>query len=137
MNYALRSIFLTAWLTCGVSSGWAQSSLHDPMRPPSATSFAAQLPTSDAANPAGEKIQMLIIGRQRAFAMIDGLLVKPGESVNQWQLVSIGHQSVVMRNASVTQEISINPSVVKTIRRPSQQISSNDSVDNKTSRNRP
>jgi len=80
---------------------------------------------------------MLVIGRQRAFAMINGVLVKHGESVNQWQLVSIDRQGVVMRNASVIQEFSISPSVVKTVRTSNPKNSSSDSVDNKPSRNRP
>jgi hypothetical protein len=107
------------------------------MRPPNQASFSAQAPAADAAQPSSENIQMLVIGRQRAFAMIDGVLVKPGESVNQWQLVSIGRQGVVMRNATVTQEFSISPSVVKTVRTANSKNSSKDSIDNQPSRNRP
>lgn len=137
MKHMFKPLFFVAsWLAGGAL--WAQSGLHDPMRPLNVASSHAQVSDSDAAaKPAGENIQMLMIGRQRAFAVIDGVLVKPGESVNQWQLVSIGHQGVVMRNASVTQEFRINPAVVKTVRNSNQKNSSHDPVDNKPSRNHP
>jgi hypothetical protein len=80
---------------------------------------------------------MLVIGRKRTFAMMDGVVVKPGESVNQWQLVSIGSQGVVMRNAAVTKEISINPSVVKTVRSEERLDRSTDSNQNKPPRKSP
>ena len=137
MKHIFRPLFIAAWWAMGSSALWAQGSLHDPMRPPSQAPFSAQAPAPDTAQPSGENIQMLVIGRQRTFAVIDGVLVKPGESVNQWQLVSIGRQGVVMRNASVTQEFSISPSVVKTVRTANRKNSSNDSVDNKPSRNHP
>jgi hypothetical protein len=137
MKYKLRPLFFTACLATCASSLWAQSGLHDPMRPVDPAPFSGQVSASDATQPSGENIQMLVIGRQRAFAMINGVLVKPGESVNQWQLVSIDRQGVVMRNASVIQEFSISPSVVKTVRTSNPKNSSSDSVDNKPSRNRP
>lgn len=137
MKYKLRPLFFTACLAMCASSLLAQSGLHDPMRPADPAPFSAQVSASDAHQPSGENIQMLVIGRQRAFAMINGVLVKPGESVNQWQLVSIDRQGVVMRNASVIQEFSISPSVVKTVRTSNPKNSSSDSVDNKPSRNRP
>lgn len=137
MKHTSRFLLLATGLAVGTVPVWAQNSLHDPMRPPSPATLSAQVAASDAAKPTSENIQMLVIGRQRAFAVIDGVLVKPGESVNQWELVSISHQGVVMRNASVTQEFSINPSVVKTIRSPNVKNNSFDSVDNKPSRSRP
>ena len=137
MKYKLRPLFFTACLAMCASSLWAQSGLHDPLRPADPAPFSAQVSASDAHQPSGENIQMLVIGRQRAFALIDGVLVKPGESLNQWQLVSIHRQSVVMRNAAVTQEISISPSVVKTVRTTNRKSSSQDPIVNQPSRNSP
>ena len=137
MKHTFRPLFFAAWLALGANALWAQSGLHDPMRPPNQASFSAQAPAADAAQPSSENIQMLVIGRQRAFAMINGVLLKPGESVNEWQLVSIDRQGVVMRNATVTQEFSISPSVVKTVRTANPKNSSKDSIDNQPSRNRP
>ena len=147
MKNALYPLIMTAWLSLSATSLWAQGALQDPTRPPEKTAISRSVTpvtgavsgpeSSDAAKPAAENIQMLVIGRQRAFALIDGVLVKPGDSLNQWQLVSIHRQSVVMRNAAVTQEISISPSVVKTVRTTNRKSSSQDPIVNQPSRNSP
>jgi hypothetical protein len=133
MKHLLTPSLMAACCVLSVSSLWAQSELHDPTRPPSSLSISANVESSSTP----ESIQMLVIGRKRTFAMMDGVVVKPGESVNQWQLVSIGSQGVVMRNAAVTKEISINPSVVKTVRSEERLDRSTDSNQNKPPRKSP
>lgn len=147
MKNVLHPLIMTVCLSLGATSLWAQGALHDPTRPSDKTSFSrpaapatgvvSEVTNSDGSTSAAQSIQMLVIGRQRAFALIDGVLVKPGESLNQWQLVSIHRQSVVMRNAAVTQEISISPSVVKTVRTTNRKSSSQDPIVNQPSRNSP
>jgi hypothetical protein len=116
MKYLPSSLVIAAGLALGMGSAWAQSELHDPTRPPVNLSANANVSTVTTTTP--DNVQMLLVGRQRSFAMIDGVMVKPGDMFNQWQLISIGRESVVMRNASVTEEISLNPLVVKTRRSP-------------------
>lgn len=147
MRNVLHSLIVTTWLSLSATSIGAQSALHDPTRPPDKTSLGRSVApaigtineavNNDESKPTPESIQMLVIGRQRKFALIDGVLVKPGESLNQWQLVSISRQSVVMRNAAVTQEISISPSVVKTVHTPNRQSSNHAPIVNQPSRNSP
>jgi len=147
MKHIRSSHVIAFGFALSVGSLWAQGTLHDPTRPPSnvSASVAAAMAAvpegsslnAEAQKPSGERIQMLLIGRHRSFAMIDGVVVKLGESLNQWQLVSIDRQSVVMRNAAVTEEISINPSVVKTARSTNRSGNSIDSIDNKPSRKSP
>jgi len=115
MKHLHASLVCAAGIALSMGSLCAQVELHDPTRPPSNLSAIANGAFEKAST---ENIQMLLIGRDRSFVMMDGVVVKPGEMFNQWQLVSIGHQSVVMRNASVTQEISLSPLVVKTRRSP-------------------
>jgi hypothetical protein len=115
MKHLFLPLVIATGLALSANSTWAQGDLHDPTRPSSTLTTSAHAATVTAP----DNLQMLLIGRQRSFAMMDGVIVKPGESFNQWQLVSIGRQSVVMRNAALTEEISIHPSVVKTVNQPS------------------
>ncbi len=136
-----------ATLLAGVGPVCAQTDLHDPMRPigvaaASALTASVSLGSPDtevvaAPQPLAGSINVLVIGAQRQFALIDGVLVHPGESVNQWRLVSIHHQGVVMRHASQIQEIKLHPSAVKTIRPTHVNGSTSDPVDNKPSRKLP
>jgi len=114
MKQLFTSRLIALCLALHTHSSWAQGDVHDPMRPP-ANLAAASKPASVAAP---ENVQMLLMGGQRSFAMVDGVIVKPGESLKAWRLVSIGSHSVVMRHAAVTEEISIHPAVVKTVKQP-------------------
>ncbi len=113
MKHIHPPLLIALGLAFGVGSLWAQSELHDPTRPPNSPAVNAKV-ASVSTTP--DNIQMLLVGPQRSFAVIDGVVLKPGDNLNQWQLVSIGKQSVVMRNATTTEEINLNPSVVKTRR---------------------
>ena len=125
--------YLLIWMRCFAfgmllcaNAVQAQSLMHDPMRPlvptsPSGTLLAAHdsavAPLSvEDIKPSGNSIRMLVIGRDRSFAVMDGQLLEPGNSFKHWKLLSIGPQSVVMRNAASTQVIDINPGVIKTPR---------------------
>jgi hypothetical protein len=129
------------------SFGHTQTILYDPFRPPNAllpnTSSENNSATNNRSMPQansnmyGGKVQMLLIGQHRSTALIDGHVLKLGELINQWKLVSIDPQNIVMRNASVTEKISINPSVVKTIRATKQSDKSVDSDDKNLSRSHP
>lgn len=142
-----RSFSYVFFCAMGTSICHAQSSLHDPFRPPNAfisngnsenisATNGSSIPKDDSTT-SGVELKMLLIGQKRSYALIEGRLLKPGDSINQWKLVSIGNQSVVMRNASMTEKISINPSVVKTIRVSKKSGKSVDSIDKKTSRSSP
>lgn len=90
-----------------------QLPLHDPTRPPQVSS--ARIGMGRTPLPSG-RIQMLLIGESRKYAVIDGILLRLGDLHHQWRLSSINADSVVMKSASGTQVIKANPSVVKTIR---------------------
>lgn len=104
----------------------AQDLLHDPMRPLISTNDAGTpltTPGSAAARfaaedrpPSGASVRMLVIGREKSVAIIDGQLMELGNNLKQWQLISIGPHSVVMRNAATTHVIGIHPAVIKTLR---------------------
>lgn len=91
-----------------------QGPLHDPTRPPQ-TGTMGRI-GAGAVTPSTERIQMLLIGESRKYAIVDGVLLKPGDLHNQWRLSIINPESVVMRNASGTRVIRVSPSVVKTLR---------------------
>jgi hypothetical protein len=121
---------LMVGLLMSMGSGFGQStdaatSLRDPTRPPPGLlrvyGNSKALAESDgrAANAAGmsdSRVQVLKIGRSRQFAIIDGQLMQPGDVVDQWRLVSIQSQGVVLQSATETQTISSTPLVEKTLR---------------------
>ena len=134
MKYLASLFAIVTGFVLSAPAFCAQDELHDPTRPLINVTASAMV---SAENASPENLQMLLIGRQRSYALIDGVVVKPGDMLNQWELVSIGSQSVVMRNASLTEEISLNPSVVKTLRSPKRSDASMDALDNPPSRKIP
>lgn len=115
MKHLFTPQLIVLYLALNANLSWAQGDVHDPMRPPANLSVAS----TPASVSVPDNVQMLLKGEQRSFAMVDGVIVKPGESLKAWRLVSIGSHSVVMRHAAATEEISIHPAVVKTVKQPS------------------
>lgn len=106
-------VSICAGISCAQEVQETQGPLRDPTRPPQVAPAGSG--SAAAASPGG-RIQMLLIGESRKYAVIDGVLLKPGDLHRQWRLSSINPDSVVMHGASGTQVIKANPSVVKTIR---------------------
>ncbi|WP_100144290.1 hypothetical protein [Limnohabitans sp. JirII-31] len=150
----MKSIFK---LLCVTASTWllatplgAQPVLRDPTRPseisppPVVSAPSNGLPDG---NPNGdyvlapisppERLGVLLIGSSRQYAVIDGVVVKPGQSVNQWRLLSIHSQGVVMQSASGTQTLKVSPSVVKTLRSADRADQGADTRDHKPTRRSP
>ena len=134
MTHTPASLFCALTMVLSTGALWAQGGLHDPTRPPSNVDAKARVSSGSAT---ADNIQMLVIGRERSFAMLDGEVVMLGGTFNQWQLISMDSQSVVMRNATLTEEINLNPSVAKTLRTAKRSDSSRDAVDPPASRKIP
>jgi hypothetical protein len=110
--------------------------LHDPTRPPQSLAVEGSTEALQA-QASRERIQMLVIGESRKFAIIDGVMVTPGALLNQWRLVRIDTQGVVMQSASGAQKISIHPAVVKTVRPVRRSNSGPELIQNQPTRTRP
>lgn len=146
--FKLLCVTACAWLL--VSPLGAQTVLRDPTRPSEISSVPVVTAPSNGlpnGNPTGdyvlapisppERVGVLLIGASRQYAVIDGVVVKPGQSVNQWRLLSIHAQGVVMQSASGTQTLKVSPSVVKTLRSANRTDQGVDTRDHKPTRRSP
>jgi len=71
--------------------------------PPGAAIVVAKEPTPI--------VQVIVIGKSRKFAVIDGQVVKSGEILNESQIVNIKSGEVVTKDSS--KSLKLNPSVEK------------------------
>ncbi len=126
-----------AWLLAlagvGVGVGLAGAAraapLSDPTRPASEW-LAAQppVPGAVAAQPpvpgavaaqdvtAAPRVRVLVIGRARKFAIIDGQVVRYGETYNGSKLVGINPDGVVMQKDGSKEKLSMHPAVEKRVK---------------------
>ena len=110
---------VAALLAALVALGPARADLlADPTRP-AAEWLAAQppVPGGEVAGSGTETgVQVLVIGRARKFAIVDGQLVRQGDSYNGARLVGIQHDGVVMQRDGSKEKLSMNPAVEKKVR---------------------
>jgi hypothetical protein len=113
-------VALTTALLC--PSLFAQSVLHDPTRPAfwdsSATTSSLTQETRLAdANPAPTgRVAVLLLGKSKNLAVVDGITVKVGDLLHNWQVVSLSERGLGLRRDAQTQHIPLTPGVVKTLR---------------------
>jgi len=103
----------------GFSLAWGGATRYDPTQPPSAWSAAQAGSQGGAgvvapADSAGSRL--VLIGRSRKFAVIDGQVVKPGEPYNGSKVLAITPQEVVVEDAS--KSVNLAPGVEKKVIAP-------------------
>lgn len=112
------------WLLLLLASGWFTGAwgegMSDPTLPAPAW-LAAQQGAQGAAAP-GEQdvssgVQLILIGQSRKFAMIDGQVIKPGDTYNGSKVVSINLDEVALKDAS--KSLKLTPDVEKKVITPS------------------
>lgn len=107
------SVLIGASLTAGLV--WGQTSWHDPMLPPAQfqSNSDASASVSGDAGLRQPTVQVLLIGRDRQSAVIDGRVLKRGEQMEQWRLVTISDKGVLLRDNEGSQTVSAYPAVKK------------------------
>ncbi len=102
---------------------WAQAAhaqaLIDPMRPPASPS--QQSASGPAPLPKANAVQVLLIGENRKYAVVDGVIVRQGDTLNGWRVTRISSTGVMLSGAGSSETLSITPRVIKTPRDPSNQ----------------
>lgn len=81
--------------------------------PPAA--WLAAHPDADAATPptvGAARVEVIVVGKTRRFALVDGKVLKPGDASGDTKVVAIKADKVVMEDAS--QSLRATPDVVKT-----------------------
>ena len=100
-------------------SGWGQK-LADPTRPPAAwLERQAKGGSGDAGTPeAPPRLQSLLVGGPRKYAIIDGQLVGVGDKFRDGRVLAVEATQVVLRTAQGTQTLKLFPDVEKRVAKP-------------------
>ncbi|MBE7942727.1 MULTISPECIES: hypothetical protein [Ramlibacter] len=107
-----------AFALVALASAGAQAQA-DPTKP-SAAWLAAQAKSPGQKEPEATEssgpanAQILLSGRARRFAMVDGHVVRPGESYNGAKLVAVGEEGAVWDRGGTRESSSMTPAVQKT-----------------------
>ena len=114
LSMARLKLSLLALIVLGLTtSAWGESRIDPTVIPPA---WLAAQPVTPGAAPVLAKeptpiVQVIVIGKSRKFAVIDGQVVKSGEILNDSQVVDIKSGEVVTKDSS--KSLKLNPSVEK------------------------
>ncbi len=101
-------------LLAGISCGAYAESSNDPTVPP-AVWLAAESAKSDGAKVSGtggKTGRVIVIGKTRRLAVVDGKLVKAGEPLNGSRVVAVQNDKVITEDES--RSLIISPNINKT-----------------------
>lgn len=119
-THKARAVRLACWIgLCVAPIAVLGQALIDPMRPPAAP--ASQTTPSAAPLPKANAVQVLLIGENRKYAVVDGVIVRQGDTLNGWRVTRISSTGVMLSGAGSSETLSITPRVIKTPRDPSNQ----------------
>ncbi len=104
---------------------FAQGLQNDPTRPPTdllpfllrSLPGASTAPTQDPAisAPQAPRVQAVVVGKSKRFAMIDGVVVAEGSMLGQTRLEKVSPDGVSVTGEAGRQFFSITPGVQKTL----------------------
>lgn len=117
LNLQMARLTSMLGLLVGSTVALAQP-LMDPMRPPAAAG-ATQPGSALSPLPKANAVQVLLIGENRKYAMVDGVMVRQGDTLNGWRVTRISSKGVLLSGAGSSETLSITPRVIKTPRDPS------------------
>lgn len=101
------SVAVLLSLVCAVA---AAQGLPDPTRPPQAS--AAGMPDTTSVG-TGPVVQSIILGKNRAEAIVDGHLVRPGDSVGEAKVARITESEVVLNEHGSLNALKLFPGIEK------------------------
>jgi MSHA biogenesis protein MshK len=107
---AMRAVLLVAVMATGVLAAQAES-LRDPTRPP--ISMGSGGPGGEKGVRPGWVLQSVLISPQRRFAIINGEIVAPGQSVGGAELVALAEGRATLRTADGLRTVDLFPDVVR------------------------
>ena len=95
---------LALWLMAG---GASAQTLADPTRPPDALNFAAGADATES----GPVLQSVLIARGRRLAVISGEEVRQGGKFQEWTVVRITPNAVMLRRGKDVQKLKLFPQI--------------------------
>ena len=109
---------LTRWVCTALLSGIATTSFadmpHDPTQPPA--SIATVGPNGNATT--GSAIQSITIRGSQRYAMVNGTMVKPGDTLSEGRIVKITENAVIVKSATGLTALKLFPNVEKRMHPP-------------------
>jgi MSHA biogenesis protein MshK len=107
-NCAIRAALLVAGMATCVLTAQAQA-LRDPTRPPISTGSGG--PGVEKGVRPGWVLQSVLISPQRRYAIINGEIVAPGQSVGGAELVALAEGRATLRTAEGLRTVDLFPDV--------------------------
>jgi hypothetical protein len=108
---ARRAVALCA-LACAAQAAFAQA---DPTRPSAAWLASRTAPKEPAGEAAAASDSQIVVTRAgKAFVMVDGKVVRPGETYNGARLVRIGEAGAVWQRGDDPESAATSEAIVKT-----------------------
>lgn len=121
MNTVARKVlarlpYIALYGLFGGGAGIAAEVVKDPLVPPTAWIASQKTESSDAKGGVGHssmesRVQVLIVGKTRKLAVVDGVVVSSGDMVNEAKVAAVRSDKVVMEDEQKT--IVLRPGVEK------------------------
>lgn len=112
------ALLLTAWTSIGLAQTFGQT---DPTRPaPEWLAAQARVPASELAehDSASAGVRVIVLGATRKFAIIDGQLIRVGQTYHGVKLVRIRPEGVVLHKDGGEELLNMSPAVTKKVHVP-------------------
>lgn len=113
-RHIIGALIAAGWLVCA-----SAETLINPTRPPAEWQAATQpaaSPVPGAVIPeteAKQSMQMLVVGKSRSFAVIDGQIIKVGDTYNGASVLGIRRDGLVLQDEDGSRTLKLAPEVEK------------------------
>ncbi|ARU31009.1 hypothetical protein CAP31_04475 [Sulfuriferula sp. AH1] len=108
-HLGLRIRWIQAALWAGIATASFADIPRDPTQPPAGIDAAGA-----RTGPAAEtQIQSITISGRQRYAMINGIIMKPGDVINEGRIVKITENTVIVKSASGLTALKLFPNVDK------------------------
>ena len=122
LNFLPAMSAVKRWLLPSLALGWFAgawaASLSDPTRPPPAWQALQPGATGAADQDAASGLRLTVVGRTRKFAIIDGQVVKPGDTYDGSKVLVIKSGEVVVQDNAASKSLKLTPGVEKKVIAP-------------------
>lgn len=109
LNCACITRYLFATACACMATASCAAIMHDPTQPP----LTMTAPGSHGSAPAGSTIQSIMRRGGQYYAMVNGLMVKVGDTISEGRITNITDHAVIVRSPTGLTALKIFPDVDK------------------------
>lgn len=106
---------LSRWIFAALCAGLATASLADAPRDPTVPPASIGSAGGNTAAPQGSTLQSVSISGKQRYAMINGIMLKVGDTVSEGRIVKITENSVIVRSANGPVTLKLFPDIDKRV----------------------